>query len=63
MKVLKEVEVSDAEVDNVIVQGMYQKEREEFYRYRNDYYYYGFPTFDTWRVSKYYDMMKIVEKH
>lgn len=62
MKVLKEVEVSDAEVDNVIVQGMYQKEREEFYRYRNDYYY-GFPTFDTWRVSKYYDMMKIVEKH
>ena len=62
MKVLKEVEVSDAEVDNVIVQGMYQKEREEFYRYRNDYYY-SFPTFDTWRVSKYYDMMKIVEKH
>ena len=62
MKVLKEVEVSDAEVDNVIVQGMYQKEREEFYRYRNDYYY-RFPTFDTWRVSKYYDMMKIVEKH
>ena len=61
MKVLKEVEVSDAEVDNVIVQGMYQKEREEFYRYGNDYY--RFPTFDTWRVSKYYDMMKIVEKH
>lgn len=61
MKVLKEVEVSDVEVDNVIVQGMYQKEREEFYRYGNDHY--DFPAFDSWRASKYYDMKKVIEKY
>ena len=61
MKVLKEVEVSDAEVDNVIVQGMYQKECKEFYRYGNDHY--DFPAFDSWRASKYYDMKKVIEKY
>ena len=60
MKVLKEVEVSDAEVDNVIVQGMYWKEREDFYRYGNDHY--DFPSFDAWRASKYYEMKKVIEK-
>lgn len=61
MKVLKEVEVSDTEVDNVIVRGIYQKEREEFYRYGNDHY--DFPVFDSWRASKYYDMKKVIEKY
>lgn len=61
MKVLKEVEVSDAEIDNVIVQGIYQKEREEFYRYGNDHY--SFQDFDSWRASKYYEMKKVIEKY
>lgn len=54
MKIMKEVEVSDAEVNRAIVEGMYWKAREEFYRHGNDHY--DFPLFDAWRASKYNEL-------
>ena len=56
MKVLKEVEISDSEVYEVIVKGMYWKEHEDFYIYNLNYTI--FPDFESWKKDKYIQMQK-----
>ena len=56
MKVYKEVNIEEAEINDLIVREMYSKEREEFYRYGNDNY--SFPEYDSWRREKYENISK-----
>lgn len=57
MTVTKEVDVSDEEVNRVIVEELFRKERNDFYSNQsNDHY--DFYTYDNWRRLEYEKAMK-----
>lgn len=60
MKVVKEVELSDGEINDLIVRHAYKKARDEFYRYGNDHYDFG--TYDGWRRKKYEEARQLEQE-
>ena len=51
MRVVTEVELPDAEINDLILRHMYKQARDDFYRYGNAHYSFG--SYNSWRRAKY----------